>query len=76
MTTFAPGTLKEREQAAVLLFARSMEWLYQHPDENLRGFQAWISTLSSSAADDMRPALEYDADVLGLLFWKCYENIQ
>ena len=76
MPTFAPGTLKEREQAAVMLFAKSMEWLYRHPDESLSGFQAWLSHWSTCVDNEMRSVFEYDADVLGLLIWKCFENLR
>ena len=71
-----PGTIRDRSEAAMVLFARSMQWLVRNPDESLPGFQAWLGAQKWQDRDeDWTDVLQYDADHIGRLIWQIYEML-
>ena len=72
----APGTLKEREEAAVILTVKGIQWLYQHPDETPEEFRAWLMAQQFQDENaEWRGVLRYVAERVSPYIWQEFEAL-
>ena len=74
-----PGTLRDRSEAATILFAQSMQWLVRTPDANMRDFIAWLESREwVDTHEDPRwlAVLQYDAELIGRPIWGIFQGLQ
>lgn len=72
-----PGTLRDRVEASIVIYARSVQWLTSNPGETLDGFTAWLQSRQwQDSQYEWTQVLQYDAEMLGRLIWKMFEMLQ